>query len=197
MIFNPSKAVAFTLSELLVSLSILGLIAAFAVPKVLTAVSNHATKSTGKEAIGMITAAYDSLKSEQKGMVGRTVTADVISTKINYAQKIVVSATQTDLLLHSGATISYRPNDNFVYGVTGLTGAMRFNIDPNGSGTTGPGAVSINLGHDGRLWEHNLRYGSGTGSTANPHTASYNIGTTIAAAAPSQAEGLDTTWLLW
>jgi prepilin-type N-terminal cleavage/methylation domain-containing protein len=188
---------AFTLSELLVSLSVLGLIAAFAVPKVLNAVSDHATKATGKEAIGMITAAYDSLKADKQGVLGTSTTAETVTTFMNYSEKNVVSATETELILHSGASIAYDPNDSFTYGGTGLTGAIRFNIDPNGPGASGPGAVSINLGHDGKLWEHDLSYGAGTGSTPNPHTASYDLGTTIATATPSNAEGTDTTWLLW
>ena len=44
---------AFTLAELLVSLSVLGIVAAFAIPKVLLSVSDQSTKAAGREAYAM------------------------------------------------------------------------------------------------------------------------------------------------
>jgi prepilin-type N-terminal cleavage/methylation domain-containing protein len=187
----------FTLSELLIALSMLGLIAAFAVPKVLTAVSDHATRATGKEAISMIQAAYDSYRVANNNLIGSSTRADQIETKLAYVKKTIISATQTDLILHSGATISFDPTDSFT-GSGSLQGAMRFNIDPNDTNATnGPGAISLNLGRDGRVWQDDVEYAAGSGSTPHPFSSNYNIGTAIAAKPPSTAPGADTTWLIW
>jgi prepilin-type N-terminal cleavage/methylation domain-containing protein len=54
----------FTLSELLVSLAVLGLIAAFAVPKVLTSVGDSSFLANAKECLSVVSAAYDAVKAD-------------------------------------------------------------------------------------------------------------------------------------
>ena len=64
---SSHAAKGFTLSELLVSLAILGLISAFAIPKVLSAVGDGATKAIIKEAFSTISEAYQSVKLDNNG----------------------------------------------------------------------------------------------------------------------------------
>lgn len=87
----------FTLSELLVSLAVLGLIAAFAVPKVLTSVGDSSFLANAKECLSVITAAYDSVKADnvtafdpiRVSLATNAVTASnapyALISKINYA----------------------------------------------------------------------------------------------------------------
>jgi prepilin-type N-terminal cleavage/methylation domain-containing protein len=208
--YHSSKG--FTLSELLVSLSVLGLIAAFAIPKVLTAVDTQATKAVGKEAISMITAAYDSLKADNDGVVGKSTTADALAGKMNYVKSdpATLSGVYTKLTLHNGGTVSFNGADNFVPVTAGTEpGMMTFNIDPNGyAGTTaasqtssekGPGPVTVALGYDGRLFLVDDGYKSGT-TTASPFLANYDNGGAnngIALVAPSVTDGADTSWMEW
>ncbi len=197
MVSNYSTK-GFTLSELLVSLSVLGLIAAFAIPKVLTAVDTQATRAVGKEAISMITAAYDSLKADNDGIVGKSTTAGTIAGKMNYVSS---SGTAPQILvLHNGGTVSFNTADSFTPVTAGTEpGMMTFNIDPNGAGATGPGPVTVCLGYDGRLFLANDAYAGGT-STPSPFLASYDNGGAnngIAITAPSTADGTDTSWMQW
>jgi prepilin-type N-terminal cleavage/methylation domain-containing protein len=54
MLFKPYKRLAFTLSELLISLSIIGLISAIAVPTIFNAVEANSKKSRFKEAFSIL-----------------------------------------------------------------------------------------------------------------------------------------------
>ena len=69
----------FTLSELLVSLAVLGLIAAFAIPKVLTSVGNSSFLANAKETMATISTAYDSVK------VGDGNGASAVTSMVNTA----------------------------------------------------------------------------------------------------------------
>jgi prepilin-type N-terminal cleavage/methylation domain-containing protein len=208
MNFN-SQAKGFTLSELLVSLSVLGLIAAFAIPKVLTAVDSQATKAVGKEAISMITAAYDSLKADNNGIVGKSTSATALARKMNYVSTTPAipptgnAAGTVAMVLHNGGSISFTGADSFTPVTAGTEpGMMTFNVDPNGTTTTtGVGAVTVCLGYDGRLFLANDAYTAGTApGTTSPFLANYdNAGANdgVAILPPSVVDGADTTWMKW
>ena len=73
----------FTLSELLVSLAVLGLIAAFAIPKVLTSVGNSSFVANAKEAISTISNAFDSKKASLVTATGTTSVAAINVLPVN------------------------------------------------------------------------------------------------------------------
>jgi prepilin-type N-terminal cleavage/methylation domain-containing protein len=208
---NNRSTLGFTLSELLVSLAVLGLIAAFAIPKVLSSVADSSTKAIGKEAISVISAAYDSLKADNSGFVARSTTIAQLVARMNAERNVLAAnyaangvaaqANSTNALkLQSGGIIYYNNTDTFARNGA-AEGTMAFRIDPDGTGNFGP--VSVYLGFDGRLWVANELYTAGAGTQVSPFNGTYNIaaepvgafGTTPVV--PANAIGTDTTWFEW
>lgn len=104
----------FTLSELLVSLAVLGLIAAFAVPKVLNAVGNSSTLAIAKETISTITTAYDGVKADSTvASVPSSTQAWRLVNKLNYV-RTATARTGTNTLTQGdlGATACTIPTAN-------------------------------------------------------------------------------------
>jgi prepilin-type N-terminal cleavage/methylation domain-containing protein len=198
MISRPSNTMqGFTLSELLVSLAVLGLIAAFAIPKVLSAVNEAGIKAVGKEAISMVSSSFDSLRADSNGFLPKSTTAAQLAAKMNFVNLATTTTGSVQgqvMNLHNGGRISYDEDDNFTGGTNGF---IRFNIDPDGAASSG--AISVNLGYDGRVWVDNELYKAGTGSTVSAFNASYTSSTPgeIAATVPASAVGTDTTWFNW
>jgi hypothetical protein len=154
----------------------------------------------------MIAAAHGSWLSEHGGILGSTTTATDLATKMNVAKQDVFGpGNPTRLTLHSGATVSFQPADSFRGNAPGAEGVVRFNIDPDGGSTAipppGPGAISVNLGYDGRVWYHDDNYGVGfpTTTSLNPATVAANAAGAfqgeISHAEPSQVDGFYTTWV--
>jgi len=168
----------FTLSELLVSLAVLGLIAAFAVPKVLTSVGDSSFLANTKECLSVITAAYDAVKADNvtsfdPTLITLSTAAATASTpysminKINYvaagdytpsavgvADVFTASAspanTTAAIRLGTGAVISFNSTDTFASVALPNVSRMKFLIDPDGVGV-GKSFVAL-LGSDGRLF---------------------------------------------
>jgi prepilin-type N-terminal cleavage/methylation domain-containing protein len=189
---NRSTMQGFTLSELLVSLAVLGLIAAFAIPKVLTAVNEAGVKAVGKEAISMVSSSFDSLRADSNGFLPKSTTAAQLVSKMNYVS--LTGAAPAVMTLHNGGTLSYNVDDSFVGNAT-LDGSIVFNIDPDGAGNSGP--ISVLLGYDGRVWIADEAYAAGAGSTPSTFNAQYNQAGNIALTAPAATAGADTTWFSW
>jgi type II secretory pathway pseudopilin PulG len=134
----------FTIAEILVCLLILGEIATFTIPKVITAQQNSRNNATAHEVASMIAAAY-SLYIVQGNIIVSGTTNGVFAQYLNY---ISVDSTSllddapsynsvyncsssiTCLKLHSGGTLFYNPNWNF--GGTSTTNAIPFFYDPDG-----------------------------------------------------------------
>jgi prepilin-type N-terminal cleavage/methylation domain-containing protein len=146
------RAKAFTLSELLIALVILGVIAAFTIPNVLQSQQDKRFNAIAKETAGMITGAYDAYR------LNNAVTASTDSRDLtpymNYVSintSITIDGYQTDttqlcssttpcLRLHNGAILLYSTSNSFCD--TGTTSAVYYFLDPDGqySGSTnGPG----------------------------------------------------------
>jgi prepilin-type N-terminal cleavage/methylation domain-containing protein len=134
----------FTLAELLISLAILGVIAAFTIPKILSSQQNGNYNAAAKEAASIISQAYSNYALNNT-VDSNTRFADMTS-YINY---VAIDTTRTIddkptltslscslgaaggcLVLHNGGVIRY--NSSTLAG-TASTNALEFYFDPNGT----------------------------------------------------------------
>ncbi|MEB3286219.1 MAG: type II secretion system protein [Vampirovibrionales bacterium] len=135
----------FTLAELLIALAILGVIATFTIPKVLTANQNGQYKSIAKEAAAAVSQALIAYKADN-AVTASTSLMD-LTPYLNYVNVITTSfevdhkpgfgtvscADLGCLRLHNGAVLWYDDSDGYaVFGGTNATNAMMFLVDPNG-----------------------------------------------------------------
>lgn len=175
------KASAFTLAELLISLAILGVIATFTIPKILTSQQNGQYSAKAKETAAMIAGAYQMYKSRYTPTLNTS--AGDLTPFMNY---VAVDSTSTiDLFqeattractggyecvrLHNGGMLLWATAG---FMGTASTNAVYFYFDPDGQvtdGTTnGPGkSVVFWLYYNGRVTSYsNLSagtvYGGGT-----------------------------------
>jgi prepilin-type N-terminal cleavage/methylation domain-containing protein len=143
----------FTLAELLIALAILGLIAAFTIPKVLTSTGNGKLQAVAKEVISMVSGAHQSYINDN-GQV-TTMPASALTTYMNY---VAVNSTNTTnngtsldcstsncLQLHNGAFLQYNGG---TFGST--TTALVFNVDTDGTGSN-TNIMSVLLSYNGRI----------------------------------------------
>ncbi len=155
---------AFTLSELLISLAILGVIATFTIPKVLQSQQDDRFNAVGKEGMASLAAAYEAYKRDHTPTAA-TEPGD-LTPYLNYVR--IDTGTLIDhmntaasihcgsrfcLQLHNGAKIYFPPLSGF--GGTASTNAMAFYLDPDGqysNTTNGPGkSVQVWLYYGGRI----------------------------------------------
>jgi prepilin-type N-terminal cleavage/methylation domain-containing protein len=144
----------FTLAELLISLAILGVIATFTIPKIISAQQNSQYTAEAKEAVAMITGAYQ--QAQQDGVVTSGTTPYNLTPYMNYVS-IDTSGTLIDgipsyasftcnnsspcLKLHNGGVLYLQG-----YSFSGTTNLhfIQVGFDPNGvrditTGADGPG----------------------------------------------------------
>ncbi|HEY9687586.1 MAG TPA: prepilin-type N-terminal cleavage/methylation domain-containing protein [Coleofasciculaceae cyanobacterium] len=185
----------FTLAELLIALMILGEIATFTIPKVLSAQQDQSFRAKAKEAAGMITDAM-TVYQRQNGLSSAT-TVDELTQYMNYVK---VTTTLVDdnpgqvttdcsaasfgcLLLHNGGVLVYQTTTSF--SGTGSTNAIWFDLDPDGKVTGGANdagtAVQFALYYNGRLT-------SGSNVLANTVSSTYTFG---------PADEPDPPWFSW
>lgn len=148
------KNPAFTLAELLIALAILGVIATFTIPKVLSSQQDGRYKSIAKEAAGTISAAYQAYRLANTPISG-TTPGDLYQ-YMNYVK--YETATQIDddqgntttsctagmpcLRLHNGAVLYSWGTASF--GGTASTNMLWFQVDPDGTVTSPGGDTSPN-----------------------------------------------------
>jgi prepilin-type N-terminal cleavage/methylation domain-containing protein len=206
---NNRSLQGFTLSELLVSLAVLGLIAAFAIPKVLTAVGTSSARAIGGELIATVSQAYEALRSDRNGSLSRSTKGADLVGKMNYKTSVTATGVVT-VTFPNGGTIQYKPTDDFSDGTKGVIG---FNIDPDG-GTTSTsqyGPASVYIANDGRFWLAYSDYGPNfaqvaatdltpaTSGTPSEFNDTYEVSEDTNNVAktpvvPSSASGSDNTW---
>jgi prepilin-type N-terminal cleavage/methylation domain-containing protein len=188
----------FTLTELLISLSILGVIAIFIIPKILIAQQNNRNNAIAKEAAGMLAGAFSSYKLNYQSVT--TMYPSDLFTALNYVKSdssSTIDAEQTQanstctspgapcVKLHSGAMVmAWDVCGHFGGGNT--TNAVYYQIDPDGivtDGTTnGPGkSLVFALYYSGRISTY------GTLAT----------GTTSQTCALSATANRDPSWFSW
>jgi prepilin-type N-terminal cleavage/methylation domain-containing protein len=192
----------FTLAELLIALAILGVIATFTIPKILSVQQNGTYNTKAKEAAAMVAVAHK--QARLAGELSASTGIDDLTQYMNYVRtdtSTVVDhhqlagtytcgseAAAQCLRLHSGAIMRYG-NSIFTIGGTNTTNAIWFSVDPDGTsdGTTnGPGkAVEFWIYYSGRL----ATYGTMSSNTCQ------SISGTPTCHNPNPA--LDPPWFSW
>lgn len=165
--FRPIQPRGFTLAELLIALAILGIIATFTIPKILSSQQNGKSKAILKETFAMVSSAYSTYRLNNSGS---STTMGALTTYMNY---VAVDSTTiidqaagsyycngagvTCLRLHNGAILYYENAVSF--GGTNTTNALWFTIDPDGyenaTSQSNPGAsIWGSIYYNGRLSTH-------------------------------------------
>lgn len=159
----------FTLAELLISLAILGVIATFTIPKILTAQQNEGYKAKAKEAVAAVATAYQ-LYKQTGNLSANTTAGDFVSYFNNVSIDTVsqidtyygnalpgsevwqCSAANQCIRLHNGAVLLPAA---WEFGGTNPTNAITFIFDPDGvssATTNAPGkSVALWLYYNGRI----------------------------------------------
>lgn len=158
------RASGFTLSELLISLSILGLIATFAIPKVLQAQRNQAWNASAKEAIATISEAYQLYL--RKNGPNANMDPYALIPYMNYG-RIDNTATLDNapgwgtwecswghcLVLHGGGYL-YVNQGWITFGQPNANNFVQFMFDPDGKQTgdsAATGSIVIDLFYNGKV----------------------------------------------
>jgi len=164
----------FTMAELLVALAILGVIATFAIPKILNATSNGKLTAITKEAASMLGGAFSVYTLNNT--LATTDTGAALTPYMNYtsvdtattytgsadtALQACAAATPC-LLLHNGGVLQYDTAQTF-NSTTSVTNGIWMNLDPDGTGTRG--RISLIVFTNGRVTT-----GSGNGNAAPTHS---------------------------
>jgi prepilin-type N-terminal cleavage/methylation domain-containing protein len=155
--------IGFTLAELLIALAILGEIATFTIPKIISSQQNGQKQAVTKELIAMVSGAYQQL-SLKEGVTANTdfndllpyinyIAVDTTSIIDDYHTSTFEDCSATDCLkFANGAIVKYSPS---TFGGTATTNAIYITIDPDGQysgSTTGNGkGIRIFLYYNGRI----------------------------------------------
>jgi prepilin-type N-terminal cleavage/methylation domain-containing protein len=158
---------AFTLAELLIAVAILGEIATFTIPKIVSAQQKGTYAAAAKENIAAVSAAY------RQYALNNTVSASTkfadMTPYLNYVRVDTTgsldwiygnttvyncSSSSPCLRMHNGSTIQYWDFEN--YGGTSTTHGFLLLMEPDGvvsgSTATGPGkGLAIVLFYNGRI----------------------------------------------
>jgi prepilin-type N-terminal cleavage/methylation domain-containing protein len=187
------KSVGFTLPELLIALAILGVIATFAIPKILSSTTSGQNKSVAKEAASMISAAFQNYSLSNTLTSGAT--GGLLTSSMNYVSvdtsgptftsppsgdtnKMTCGANNQCLKLHNGGYLEYSVGQTFAG--TNTTNYIAFNVDPDGLGGNA-GTATLVLYYNGRLATGGTKAsGSATGATN-----------------PESEQTTDPSWLTW
>lgn len=189
----------FTLAELLVALLILAEIATFTIPKVLYSSQSAQSRAAAKEAVGIISGAF------QQAKLANTVSASTkpsdLAAYMNYVS-FDTSGSSIDAIpgfasdtctsghpcarLHSGAVIWF--SDVNTFGGTANNYALQFAVDPDGqllgAMTDGPSkAIKFVVYYNGRI----TTVGTADATTCNSSLCPWG--------APSAAN--DPSWFSW
>jgi len=164
----------FTLAELLIALAILGVIATFTIPKIITSQANSKNNAVTKEIVATVSAAYQQYiqangASGSIGMAALTQYMNYVktdsTTTIDAAYNCGGSG-KACLVFHSGAYLFYNPGSYF--NGTNTTNAVVFGVDPTGA-VDDTLAVLFLLTSRGRVFsgeEIDTTYTSSTGTSS-------------------------------
>lgn len=152
----------FTLAELLVALAILGEIATFTIPKILSSQQNGRNKAAAMETAATISAAFQEYTRSYG--ISASMSATSIVPYINYVTRDTTSSIDTDMVtnttwscsaawlncykMHNGGTLAISNTTSF--GGTATTNNIWFLFDPDGQPSSTKGIVFI-IFYNGRL----------------------------------------------
>lgn len=159
---NKPPSLGFTLAELLISLAILGVIATFTIPKILSTSQNEANEAKTKDIIAAFSGAYQQAKLD--GIINSNTKPSDLTPYLSYlawdtsaaidygpwGTSSNCNATYPCIKFANGATVQF--DDPARFGGTATTNMIAFFIDPEPgySGTTNPvRSVQIVLYYDG------------------------------------------------
>ncbi len=158
----------FTLVELLVALAILGIIAAFTIPKILTLSTDEQSNAKAKEAIQMVAGAFQQMQAN--GIISANTTGTDLFNYMNYvtvdtstvfdntytnATTLTCQVTAPCIRLHNGALLYSASATSF--GGTATTNILWYNFDPDAmatsaSTTDGPGkSLKFGIYYNGKV----------------------------------------------
>ena len=165
----------FTLAELLIALVILGVIATFTIPKVLSSQSQARETAIIKESAAMLSGAYDAYRLNNTANANTTpghltpyMNYVKVETSLVFDEMYAQAGTKTCsaavpcLKLHNGGLMRYYPHWGGAgtgnhFGVANNTHFLAVDIDPDGkltdtSASSVPGkSIGVILYYDGRL----------------------------------------------
>jgi type II secretory pathway pseudopilin PulG len=149
----------FTLAELLIAVLILGEIATFTIPKIISAQQNGRYKTEAKQLAGTLSAAY--INYVQQNGYSTAIGPQTLTPYLNYASVDTTStiddrpgyasgscAGRTCLRLHTGGILWF---GNHTFSGTNTTDAIYFNLDPDASQSVPGSALDLNLYYNGRI----------------------------------------------
>ncbi len=154
-LLKRQKAFGFTLAELLSALAILGIIATFTIPKVLSSSQNNQWNSQAKEVVGSLSGAFTAYNLNS-GITATTTGAD-LTPYLNYVRLDTASTIDGDpavpttracdicIKTHGGGLILLRTSDDF------SSGQIRVWYDPDGTLTTNNDSLAIFVKDTGRI----------------------------------------------
>jgi prepilin-type N-terminal cleavage/methylation domain-containing protein len=192
-----NASIGFTLAELLIALVILGVIATFTIPKILTSQQSAKTNAAAKDAMAMVSGAYQ-LYVRNSG-ASSSMTMGDLTQYMNYVALDTSSllddhvgsnatydcSTITCLRLHGGGTIFNNGNTKS-FGGTATTNAILLYYDPD-SIRTGSSADSV-----GKSVAFFLYYNGGMTSRAQMRP-----GTCDSSGCHATFTNADPSWFSW
>ncbi len=192
-----NRQLGFTLAELLIALAILGVIATFTIPKLLSSQQNSQKVAAAKEVAAMIGGAYQQAASA--GALSASFNASNLTPYMNYVSQDTTSLADMHplygssncsvagiicLKLHQGGILVANSSINFA-GTSNLN-AIRFDYDPDGV-YSGSAADS-----PGKSVQFVLYYNGGLTTRGTTRVGSVD---SLGALPPSTA--FDPTWFSW
>ncbi len=148
------------MAELLISLAILGVIATFTIPKILSTQQNAADSAKVKEAMATLSAAYQAY--QQNNTVTASTTSEALIPYLNYVARDTTSTldnvptagtfscgTQVCLKLHNGSTLGMQPSESL--SGTGASNGWWFILDPDSVQNNTKYSIVFFLYYNGRI----------------------------------------------
>ena len=173
----------FTLAELLIALSILGVIAAFTIPKVLQSQQDERKRAITKEVMATLSQALQAARLD--GTLTNTMTASSLTPYMNYTAVLAAGTTFDErpnylgptftcaasscIRLHNGAVLTPMNGSTFISNATtcATNGYVDYTLDADGTYTGTADSIRLRLTYEGRAGTRAYTSCAGTGNSAD------------------------------